>query len=417
MRLALLSPLPPEQNSLADYAAHFRTALNHAGAEVLTPLSGQRPVETLSMARTWVAERDWRRVDVVHAELGFGRHSEFLVLCALAELPQRPALSATLHDPDRLVWQPVNRFWAAVNGMPGLPRSLKRVFALLCDPFTLMAERRLARKLDGMATFTQMGGGRLVKRMKVPLERVSVIPHGVTPQPVKPLPAMDAVRLLYFGLIQPGKGLEDLIDALGRLRTQSPEQAALLRVTIAGGMAANGATAVRGAYLEALRQRAERRDVLGQIQWEVDVDERDVADLLHRHHLLVLPCHEPRTLNVFGQMRGTSRVLARCLAAGRGAIVSDAQAFAEEVSHGNGAAYRQGDVGAFAALIQRVLDEPDTIKQWSQRAATLAQERSWAMTGQRFVGHIQRTITRSPHARRSSASGGGASVWSPEESA
>lgn len=417
MRLALLSPLPPEQNGLADYAAQFRAALNQAGVDVLTPLSGQRPIETLAMARAWVAERDWRRVDVVHAELSGGRHSEFLVLCALAESAHRPALSATIHDPERLVWKPVNRVWATVNGMASLPQPVKQVVALLSDPFTLMAERRLARQLDGLVAFTQTGGGRLVKRMKVPVDRVSVIPHGLSPQPLKPLPTMDAVRLLYFGFIQSGKGLEDLIDALGRLRTQSPEQAALLRVTVAGGMAPDGALAARATYLEQLRQRAEQRGVLGQIQWELDVDERDVTELMQRHHLLVLPHHTQRTLNLIGQMRGTSRVLARCIAAGRGAIVSDAQAFAEEVSHGNGVAYRQGDVGALTALIQRVLDEPDAIKQWAVRAGTMAQERAWPMTGQRFVGHLQRALMRSPRARGGSLAAGPASVWSPEESA
>ena len=289
MRLALLSPLPPEQNGLAEYAAHFRASLNHAGVDVLTPLAGQRPVETLSMARAWVAERDWRRVDVVHAELNTGRHSEFLILSALAALPNRPALSATIHDPERLVWKPVNRVWAAVNGMSGLPVPVKQAVALMSDPATLLAERRLVRQLDGLVAFTQTGGGRLVKRMKAPVDNVSVIPHGVVPQVIKPLPPMDATRLLYFGFIQGGKGIEDLIDAIARVKAQNPEQAALLRVTIAGGMAPDGALAGRTAYLEQLRQRAERRDVLGQIQWELDVDERDIPELMHRHHVLVLP--------------------------------------------------------------------------------------------------------------------------------
>ncbi|MFT3859406.1 MAG: glycosyltransferase [Aquabacterium sp.] len=414
MRLALLSPLPPEQNGLADYAAHFRASLNQAGVEVLTPLAGQRPIETLSMARAWVAERDWRRVDIVHAELNSGRHTEFLILCALADLPNRPALSVTAHDPERLIWKPVNRLWALVNGMNGVPQTVRHALALLSDPMTLLAEQRLARQLDGLVTFTQTGGSRLVKRMKTPVDHVSVIPHGVPTLPQKPLPSMDATRLLYFGFIQSGKGIEDLIDAVGRVKTQSPEQAALLRITIAGGMAPDGAMSARQAYLEALRQRAERRGILGQIQWELDVDERDVPDLMQRHHVVILPHRHPRRLNLFGQMSGTTRVLAWAIACGRGAITSDAQAFAEEVSHGNGVAYRQGDVTALATLVQGLLDEPEVMRQWAARAGLLAQQRSWAMTGQRFVGHFQRTIGRAPRSRGGGVAGP-ASVWSPEE--
>ena len=144
---------------------------------------------------------------------------------------------------------------------------------------------------------------------------------------------------------------------------------------------------------------------------------RDIPELMQRHHLIVLPHREPRHLNLFSQMRGTSRVLMWALACGRGAIASDAQAFAEEVSHGNGAAYRQGDVGALTALLLGVLQEPERIRLWAIRAAALAQERAWPLVGQRFAGHLQRAVNRSPRARAAAAAAGPASVWSPEESA
>ena len=40
MRIALLAPLPPEKNGIADYASHFRNALQGLGIEVATPLAG-----------------------------------------------------------------------------------------------------------------------------------------------------------------------------------------------------------------------------------------------------------------------------------------------------------------------------------------------------------------------------------------
>lgn len=415
MRLALLSPLPPEQTGIAEYASHFRASLNQAGVDVLTPLAGQRPIESLAAARAWVAERDWRRVDVVHAELGGGRLSEFLTLCALASLPNRPALSATVHDPERLIWKPVNRVWSLVNGMSALPRPAKQAVALLSDPATLMAERKLARQLDGLVALTQTGAGRLIKRMKLPVDRVSVIAHGALSLPHKPLPDLDPIRLLYFGFIYHGKGIEDLIDAVGRVRNEQPELASRLRVTIAGGTSPDIAFGVRGSYVDELRARAERRGLNAQVDWELDVDERDVPDLIQRHHLMILPYRESRKLALLGQMRGTSGALAWAIACGRGAITSDARAFAEEISHGNGSAYRQGDVGALAAQIEGVLNKPEILQQWANRASALAQERAWAMTGQRFVGHFQRAMARAPRARGVS-NDGPASVWSQKES-
>ncbi|MGC4059764.1 MAG: glycosyltransferase [Aquabacterium sp.] len=415
MRLALLSPLPPEQTGIADYAAHFRASLYQAGVDVLTPLAGQRPIESLAAAKAWVAERDWRRVDVVHAELGGGRHSEFLTLCALAALPNRPALSATVHDPERLIWKPINRVWAAVNGMSAVPRPVKQMVALLSDPATLMAERRLANQLDGLAVLTQTGASRLIKRMKLPVDRVSVIAHGALTLPHKPLPEPDPIRLLYFGFIYSGKGIEDLIDAVGRVCAQQPELASRLRLTIAGGTAPTIAFGTQGSYLDQLRARVERRGLNGRVDWELDVDERDVPDLVQRHHLMVLPYRESLKLALMGQVRGTSGSLAWAIACGRGAITSDARAFAEEISHGNGSAYRQGDVAALAEQIAGVLGKPEILSQWANRASALAQERAWPMTGQRFVGHFQRAMARAPRARGVSSSGP-ASVWSQKES-
>jgi glycosyltransferase involved in cell wall biosynthesis len=414
MRLALLSPLPPEQTGIADYAAHFRTALNQAGVDVLTPLANQRPIDSLSAARAWVAERDWRRVDVVHAELGGGRHSEFLTLCALASLPNRPALSATVHDPERLIWKPVNRVWSMVNGMSGLPRPAKQAVALLSDPATLMAERQLARQLDGLVTLTQTGAARLVKRMKIPADRVSVIAHGALTLPHKPLPPMEPIRLLYFGFIYAGKGIEDLIDAVGKVKVQQPELAARMRLTIAGGTSPDIAFGARTTYLDELRARVERRGLTPQVDWELDIDERDIPDLVQRHHVMVLPYRESRKLALLGQMRGTSGALAWAIACGRGAITSDARAFAEEISHGNGSSYRQGDVQALAGQIEGVLDKPEILTHWAHRASALAHERAWPTTGQRFVGHFQRVIARAPRSRGSSSSGP-ASVWSSQK--
>jgi glycosyltransferase involved in cell wall biosynthesis len=394
MRLALLSPLPPEQTGIADYAAHFRVALNQAGVEVLTPLAGQRPLDTLAAAQAWVAERDWRRIDVVHAELGGGRHSEFLTLCALAKLPKRPALSATIHDPERIVWRPVNRVWAALERTPFVPRLGRQAVALLSDPHTLWSERRLARKLDGLVALTDTGASRLAARMHLDPSRVTSIPHGTLNIPPVTLPPLSPLRLLYFGFIYSGKGIEDLIDALGKVRAEHPEKAEHLRLTIAGGTAPDIAFGAQGSYLDALRARVESLGLASHVEWVLDVDERDIAALVQRHHVMVLPYRESRKLSLLGQMRGTSGALAWAIACGRGAITSDARAFAEEIKHGNGAAYPQGDVAALAAHIKSLLDDPTLITAWANRAADLGRQRVWSQTGQAFAHHFEMACQR-----------------------
>lgn len=395
MRVVLLSPLPPERTGIADYAAQWRRAVNGAGVEVLTPLQGQRPIATLAAARRWVSERDWSKVDVVHAELGGGRHGEFFVLSALAELPSHPALSATVHDPERLVWRPVSTWWRTLDAMPAMPRFLSKLLAVLVDPHTLMTERRLARQLDGVAVLTRTGGQALTRRMRLPESRLSVIPHGVLSLPVVPLPDDTVLRVLYFGYIYAGKGIEDLVDAVAQVVHQHPEQAGRIRLTIAGGTAPDIAFGGGASYLDGLRERVAQRGISGHVDWQFDIEEPDIPALIQRHHVMVLPYRESRKLSLLGQMRGTSGALAWAIACGRAVITSDARAFAEEIAQGNGLAYRQGQVAVLADALHGLLVEPDRLRQWTRKAHDVAEARRWDRIGHAFAGHFQRLLQAS----------------------
>ena len=78
MRIALLAPLPPEKNGIADYANHFRTALEHLGVTVLTPLAGV--AGNSGAIPQALAGFEWQAVELVHAEGGGGRRGGFLGL-------------------------------------------------------------------------------------------------------------------------------------------------------------------------------------------------------------------------------------------------------------------------------------------------------------------------------------------------
>ena len=229
-------------------------------------------------------------------------------------------------------------------------------------------------RLDGLVTLTRTGAQALSKRMRLAPERVSVIPHGVLSLPVAPLPDDTVLRVLYFGYIYSGKGIEDLVDAVGQVVKQHPEQAGRIRLTVAGGTAPDIAFGGGRSYLDELRQRVADRGLAGHVDWELDVEEPDIPALIQRHHLVVLPYRESRKLSLLGQMRGTSGALAWAIACGRAAITSDARAFAEEISQGNGLAYPQGDVGRLAQALHTLLTEPGRLQACTQAAAAVASQ-------------------------------------------
>ncbi|MFH7376246.1 glycosyl transferase family 1, partial [Pseudomonas syringae pv. tagetis] len=77
-------------------------------------------------------------------------------------------------------------------------------------------------------------------------------------------------RMLYFGFIYRGKGIEDLHDALASVFTEQPELRSTMRMTLAGGSEPEMAYGQSGSYLEQLRLRIHQLDLVDLIDWQLD---------------------------------------------------------------------------------------------------------------------------------------------------
>lgn len=382
MHIALISPLPPEQTGIADYAAIFKQHLESCQIQVTCPLQGV-DLKSLPVALT---EIDWAAFDVVHAELGGGRVIEFSALQWLAKLDKRPRLTATVHDPERLVWRlaklPKLLSWCAAK-----PATAKFA-ALLADPWTLKAERKLAGQLDALVTLTHTGAKCLQEKMHIPEHKVHVIAHGNLSSLSAELPEFTPIRLLYFGFIYRGKGIEDLLDALALVFDKKPSLKSKIKLTLAGGTAPETTFNPGDNYCAQLSLKANQLNLSSVIDWQLNLPKESIVSLVQAHHVLVLPYRESRKLALLGQMRGTSGVLSWANACGRGVITSDARSFPEEVSYGNGAIYQQGNVAELAQRIIEVANNPERIKQWHLAAEQLGNERAWATTAQHFISTV-----------------------------
>lgn len=94
-----------------------------------------------------------------------------------------------------------------------------------------------------------------------------------------------------------------------------------------------------GNYLEQLNSQIAELGLAGAIDWRLNLPASEIAQTIQAHHVMVLPYRESKKLGLLGRQRGTSGALSWAAACGRGAITSDARAFAEEVASGNGAIY------------------------------------------------------------------------------
>jgi glycosyltransferase involved in cell wall biosynthesis len=381
MQIALLAPLPPEQNGIADYAGHLKQALEDLGVRVRTPLLGVGNDPQAACLR--VAEADWQGINLVHAEIGGGRLAEFHALRALRQRFPHLPLTATIHDPERLVWR-----WAKLPWPLSLASSLRsplpEIATVLADPLCLHEERQLARQMTRLITLTKAGNQCLQARMGLQQAQMAVIPHGNLPIAPWPLPPLRPLKLLYFGFIYRGKGIEDLLEALAQLFVDKPALRARVRLTLAGGSEPEMAFGPSGSYLEQLRQRIRELGLTDLIGWHLDLPAGDIPHVIQAHHVMVLPYRESSKLKLLGKLRGTSGALSWATACGRGVITSDARSFAEEVSHGNGEIYPQGDVPALKAVLTRLCEQPQMAQNWADQAALLGRERVWSQTAERF---------------------------------
>jgi glycosyltransferase involved in cell wall biosynthesis len=215
-------------------------------------------------------------------------------------------------------------------------------------------------------------------------EQMAVIPHGNLPIAPLPLPPLQPLRLLYFGFIYRGKGIEDLLDAVARLLMAQPRLQGCVRLTLAGGSEPEMAFGASGSYLEHLRQRVAELGLQGLTDWHLDLPAVDIPYVIQAHHVMILPYRESSKLKILGQLRGTSGALSWATACGRGVITSDARSFAEEVSHGNGEIYPQGDVQALTQALLRLCEHPQLARVWADKAARLGRQRVWSLTAERF---------------------------------
>ncbi|AFM65098.1 putative glycosyl transferase [Pseudomonas aeruginosa DK2] len=397
MRIALLAPLPPEKNGIADYASHFRNALQGLGIEVATPLAGVAADSANIASR--LDSVDWNGFDLVHAELGGGRLGEFIALRELRKRFPRLPLSATVHDPERMVWRRERLPWP-LNLLERLPSPLPQAAVVLADPLTLREERAVAQGLTRLVTLTGLGGECLARRMRLPPGRVEVINHGNLEIATVPLPSLDTLRLLYFGFIYRGKGIEDLLEALADLFASAPEMRQRVRLTLAGGTAAEMAFGAGGNYLDQLKAQIAELGLADAIDWNLNLAAADIPRTIQAHHVMVLPYRESKKLGLLGQQRGTSGALSWAAACGRGAITSDARAFAEEVASGNGAIYPQGDVAALSEQLLNLAREPRLAQAWAERAGAIGHARTWPRTALRSLAARGHRITVLLHSKQ-----------------
>ena len=240
---------------------------------------------------------------------------------------------------------------------------------------------------DTVVVMTATARERLVAGFSVDADKVIVIPHGAATPPASTAidtpsesPAVNgdaglphAPRLLTWGLLGPGKGIEWAIDAFALLDDLDPAPTYM----IAGATHPKVRERTGETYREMLIDRADRSGSGSRISFDDSYRNLEsLTDLIRSADLVVLPYDSADQV--------TSGVLVDAVAAGRPVVSTAFPHAIELLASGAGIVVPQRDPAALAGAIRSVLDDPERARAMAAEARRLAPDLSWAAVAARY---------------------------------
>jgi len=242
--------------------------------------------------------------------------------------------------------------------------------------------QQIVNLADTTVTMTDTARVRLLAGYAVDASKVVVIPHGAndhswaTTQDRGQRP-----RLLTWGLLGPGKGLEWALRALARLRSLRPVPI----YTIAGRTHPKVLKNYGEGYRESLHRLVELLDMSSCVEFDPHYrDNASLSRLIKSADVVVLPYDSTEQV--------TSGVLIEAVAA-RVPVVATAFPHAVELlTDGPGLVVPHRDAAALAAAIGSLLTEPGLSAHLVGRTRSQATALLWPAVAQRFAALASRLL-------------------------
>ena len=244
---------------------------------------------------------------------------------------------------------------------------------------------------EAIVVMTETARQRLLDIFDVERSKVHLIPHGAATPLAAPSVSQrrhgPAPRLLTWGLLGPGKGIEWAIDAMAELRDVDPRP----EYVIAGATHPK----VRERHGEAYREMLVERAASSPVDILFDDTYRDLmslTELIQSADLVVLP-YDSRD-------QVTSGVLVDAIAAGRPVVSTAFPHAVELLASGAGIVVPQRDPVALGRAIRSVLTDPGLAASMEAEARRLAPDLAWPAVARRY-GELADVVVAS---RRSTTS-------------
>lgn len=232
----------------------------------------------------------------------------------------------------------------------------------------------LARRADVLVTMTDSARQRLLSLYDVRSSIVITIPHGATVPSGFGVPEPGISRLLTWGLLGPGKGLEWVIDALAML----PDLRHQVKYVIAGQTHPKVLANDGERYRNMLKTRAERLGISDMIEFDDQYRSLpSLIGLIRQSTCVVLPYDSRDQI--------TSGVLVDAVSAGRPVIATEFPHAQELVTSDIGLLVPHKDPVSLASAVRTMVENPALVESMSLATVPIAREHKWNAVAARYA--------------------------------
>lgn len=226
-------------------------------------------------------------------------------------------------------------------------RATKRIVAL--DP---VAVAQADKEGFDPAIVTELGSGVDIQRFRPGLASERLVRHGIPGH-----------MLLVIGRVEPGRGIDVLVDAFAR--------------TVGQGAGWNLVFAGEGSLRQRLRAQCERLGVSSRVRWIGPPSKEELPGLLGSSTALLVPALDDDV---------ASQKIIRAMACGIPVLASDVGRLRGKIEHEvNGLVVPPGDRNAWAEAISRLASDPNRRARWGRAAREKVElELSWQRVADSF---------------------------------
>jgi len=237
--------------------------------------------------------------------------------------------------------------------------------------------------VDAVVVMTRTAFHILRQMYHVNVTRVRVIPHGATIFEDSGAPStVIRPRILTWGLLGPGKGIEWVLDALVSLKDLRPSPL----YVVAGQTHPKVLASVGDGYRRSLLERATVNGVRSMVHFDNSYRTLEsLGALIASASVVVLPYDSTD--------QATSGVLVDAIAVGRPVIATAFPHAVELLGSGAGIVVDHGDAGALAAALRRVFVDAQLAIDMAAEARRLAPGLSWPTVGDQYWKLVNHLLT------------------------